>query len=226
MNDQLGDRMKKFEDAYRMHLSPRMPVIIRVDGKAFHTLTRGCEKPFDVTLGVCMDSTATALLDEVQGARFAYVQSDEISLFLCNYNTFQSQSWFDNNIQKMVSISAAVAATNFTLCWGKNEPVYFDSRVFILPENEVVNYFIWRQQDCTRNSIQMVAQSMFSHKELHGKSCGDLQEMMFQKGTNWNEFKAYWKRGRVVTKQGVDENIPVFSQDRAYIEKFMEVEEK
>jgi len=126
----------------------------------------------------------------------------------------------------MVSISAAVAATNFTLCWGKNEPVYFDSRVFILPENEVVNYFIWRQQDCTRNSIQMVAQSMFSHKELHGKSCGDLQEMMFQKGTNWNEFKAYWKRGRVVTKQGVDENIPVFSQDRAYIEKFMEVEEK
>lgn len=226
MIDPLGDRMKKYEDAYRMHLSPRMPVIIRVDGKAFHTLTRGCERPFDVNLGACMDSTATALLDEVQGARFAYVQSDEISLFLCNYNTFQSQSWFDNNIQKMVSISAAVAATNFTLCWGKNEPVYFDSRVFILPENEVCNYFLWRQNDATRNSIQMVAQSMFSHKELHGKSCGDLQEMMFQKGTNWNEFKAYWKRGRVVTKEGVDENIPVFSQDRAYIEKFMGVEEK
>lgn len=225
MPDTLGDRMKLYENAYRIQLPPRMPIIIRVDGKAFHTLTRGCEKPFDALLAAAMDSTATALLDEVQDARMAYVQSDEISLLLINYNKFTSQAWFDCNLQKMVSISAAVAAATFTMCWDKG-PAYFDSRAFIVPENEVVNYMLWRQQDATRNSIQMVAQSMFSHKQLHGKNCSALQEMTFQKGTNWNDFEPYWKRGRVVSREGVDRNIPIFSEDRKYIEKFMEIEDK
>jgi tRNA(His) 5'-end guanylyltransferase len=223
---ELGDRMKLFENAYRIYLPPRMPIIIRVDGKAFHTLTRGCEKPFDAMFAATMDSTATALLEEVQDARMAYVQSDEVSLLLIGYNTFASEHWFSNNLQKMVSISAAVAAATFTMCWGKEQPACFDSRVFILPENEVCNYMLWRQQDATRNSIQMVAQSMYSHKQLLGKNCNELQEMVFQKGINWNDYEPYWKRGRVITKEGIDRNIPIFTEDRQYIERFMEIEEK
>jgi tRNA(His) 5'-end guanylyltransferase len=111
------------------------------------------------------------------------------------------------------------------MCWDY-EPAYFDSRAFILPENEVCNYFLWRQQDCTRNSIQMVAQSMYSHKELHEKNSAELQEMTFQKGINWNDYEPYWKRGRVITHEGVDRGIPIFTEDRKYIEKFLEIEEK
>jgi len=222
---ELGDRMKLFENAYRIYLPPRMPVIIRVDGKAFHTLTRKCEKPFDALFAAVMDSTASALLEKVQDARMAYVQSDEISLLLIGYNTFASEPWFSNNLQKVVSISAAVASATFTMCWDY-EPAYFDSRAFILPENEVCNYFLWRQQDCTRNSIQMVAQSMYSHKELHEKNSAELQEMTFQKGINWNDYEPYWKRGRVITHEGVDRGIPIFTEDRKYIEKFLEIEEK
>lgn len=230
-NSSLGDRMKGYENAFRIHFSRRLPIIIRVDGKAFHTFTRGCERPFDAMLGATMDAAATALLEAVQDARLAYVQSDEISLLLINYNRFTSQAWFDCNLQKMVSISASAATAGFNRCWHSinenNAAAHFDSRVFIIPEAEVNNYFIWRQQDATRNSIQMVGQDNFSHKQLHEKSCSDIQEMLFtQKGINWNDFEAYWKRGRVVTKEGVDRNIPIFSQDRSYIEKFLEIEEK
>jgi tRNA(His) guanylyltransferase len=221
---ELGDRMKTYEDAHRIYLPPRMPVILRVDGKAFHTLTRGCKEPFDADFGVAMDKTAEALINGIQGVRVAYIQSDEISLLLVNYNTFNSQAWFDGNIQKMVSVSAAIAAVAFTKAWGKD--AHFDSRVFIIPEAEVVNYFVWRQQDATRNSINMVGQSLFSHRELMHKSTSAVQEMCFQKGTNWNDVETYWKRGRIITSEGIDREIPIFSQDRTYLEKFMEIEEK
>ena len=188
----LGDRMKNYENALRQYITPRMPVIMRIDGKAFHSLTRGCKKPFDEDFASAMDCTAKKLLDEIQNSRMAYVQSDEISILLIDYNTFQSQQWFGGNIQKMVSVSASISGVEFSQIFGKNG--YFDSRIFILPESEVVNYFIWRQQDCTRNSVSSVAQSLYSPKQLHQKSNSNMQDMIFDKGVNWNNYKSYWKR--------------------------------
>lgn len=221
--------MKKYENHYRFKVLPRSPVIIRVDGKAFHTLTRDCTKPFDESFGECMDYTARMLVEEVQNARIAYVQSDEISLLLVDYNTYGTQQWFDGNLQKMVSISASVASVAFSSYW--ESPAYFDSRAFVLPREEVTNYFIWRQQDATRNSIQMVGQAYFSHKELQRKSCNDIQHMLLtEKNVNWDKVATEWKRGRCFYRIPghrdivEDFEIPVFTQDRQFIEQFLNVE--
>jgi len=226
----LADRMKRYESIYHeIYLQPRTPVIIRVDGKAFHTLTRSCKRPFDEDFGRAMDYTATALLNEVQCSRFAYIQSDEISLLLIDYNKFDSCQWFDGNLQKIISVSASIATAAFCEFWtedGFKKKVFFDSRAFSLSEREVVNYFIWRQQDATRNSIQMVAQALYSHKQLLNKNADEQQEMIFQKGQNWNDLSPYWKRGRVAIKDKVDKKIPIFSKKRKYIEKFMKIDEE
>jgi tRNA(His) guanylyltransferase len=255
--DSLGDRMKSYEDCYRTQLPSRMPVIIRIDGKAFHTYTAKCKKPVDTGLVECMNDTAIALCKSVQGCQIAYVQSDEISLLLTNYQGMDTQSWFDNNIQKMVSISASVASVTFTSnsykIWGYQndakgyetnipilKPAYFDSRVFVLPKEEVTNYFLWRQQDATRNSVQMLARSLYSHKQCDNKNNSELQELCFQKGFNWNDCPTSQKRGRCIIKTKsvksgtnpktgqvflanrsewvVDNEIPIFSQDRRYID--------
>jgi tRNA(His) 5'-end guanylyltransferase len=209
-----------------------MPVIIRVDGKAFHTYTRECARPFDSNLADVMIYTARKMCDEIQGACLAYTQSDEISFLLHNYRKLTSQPWFDNQVQKMCSVAAGMASAYFTAesyqIWDpeKIRPAVFDARVFVLPEAEVCNYFLWRQQDATRNSIQMLARSLYSHKECHEKNGSELQEMCFQKGQNWNDLHVRWKRGVCVKQQKVDLEIPVFSQDRNYIEELLKVEEE
>jgi tRNA(His) guanylyltransferase len=259
-NDSLGDRMKTYESAYRITLPIRMPVILRIDGKAFHTYTKGCKRPVDKGLVDCMDETAKYLCKNIQGAQVSYVQSDEISILLNNYHEIDTQSWFDNNLQKMVSISASMASVAFTMnswrIWGYDEqdydgnecgspilkPAYFDSRAFVMPESDVCNYFLWRQQDATRNSVQMLARTLYSHKQLENKANAELQELCFQKGINWNDCPTTQKRGRCIVKQTslkegknpktgevfmaqrsewvVDTEIPVFSQDRNYINGF------
>lgn len=262
-NDNLGDRMKSYEDCYRSFLPIRMPVILRIDGKAFHTYTKGCKRPVDQGLVDCMNDTAIELCKKVQGCQVAYVQSDEISLLVNNYQEIDTQSWFDNNLQKMVSISASIASVTFTMnsdkIWGKDcveggdgypvcmpirKPAYFDSRAFVMPKEDVVNYFLWRQQDATRNSVQMLARTLYSHKELENKNNSELQEMCFQKGINWNDCPVPQKRGRCIVKKTVikmscgsnpkanygetirhvwqvDNNIPIFSADRNYIGQFV-----
>jgi tRNA(His) 5'-end guanylyltransferase len=166
-----------------------MPVILRLDGKAFHTFTSGMNKPFDRHLIYFMQETTKYLLENIQNAVLGYTQSDEISILLMNYNKFDTESWFDNNLQKMVSVSAAMASSFFTYKYNKADEhdmdkqyvtspkfIQFDSRAFVLPEAEVNNYFISRQNDCQRNSIQMVAQSLYSHKSLQKLSCPQLIE--------------------------------------------------
>lgn len=246
-NDSLGDRMKSYEDAYRLSLPIRMPVILRIDGKAFHSYTKDCEKPVDNDLVKCMNDTASYLCKNVQGCQLAYVQSDEISLLLVNYKELDSQSWFDNNLQKMVSISSALASSYFTSIsnkiFGEIKLAQFDSRAFVLPKEDVCNYFIWRQQDATRNSVQMLARSLYSHKECDNLNNSELQELCWKKGENWNDCPTSQKRGRCIVKLTgprpalnlktgeytvaersyweVDNEIPVFSQDRTYIEKYV-----
>ena len=261
--DSLGDRMKSYEDCYRIHLPIRMPIIVRIDGKAFHSYTKGCKKPVDEGLVSVMNETARYLCDNIQGTKLAYVQSDEISLLITNYEDVNTQSWFDNNLQKMASVSASMAGAIFTMnsyrIWDKNKdvewsdyvpyapedmrPAFFDSRVFVMPKEDICNYFLWRQQDATRNSVQMLARSLYSHKECENMNNSQLQEMIFQKGINWNDCPVPQKRGRCIVKQTVekeaynphekklvkalrsewvvDNNIPVFSADRSYIDKYV-----
>lgn len=221
--DSLGDRMKgQYEDRFRFMLPRRTYTLVRCDGKAFHTFTRKCQKPNDIHLAAAMDAGAVALCKEASGVSFAYVQSDEISILLTDFTLPTTEAWFDGNVQKIVSVSAAVVTEAFNAAYPRSGAV-FDARVFCIPDPvEVENYFIWRQQDATRNSIQGLAQSKFSAKQLHGKNTAEMQEMLFQScGLNWNDEEPYWKRGRTIVKDtdgwDVDRNIPVFTQDRAYL---------
>lgn len=232
--DSLGDRMKEYENVNRTHLTKRLPVIIRIDGRSFHTLTRSMQKPFDKNFILCMQQTLKDLVKNIDTCVFGYCQSDEISLLLINYKNLNTEAWFKNNIQKIVSISASIATASFNKYFSENfilgnAMVNFDSRVFTLPKEEVVNYFIWRQNDATRNSIQMLARSNFSHKELHKKSCNDIQEMLFsKKGINYNDLETYKKRGTCCYYENqtyiLDYEIPIFTQDRKYIEKFVNLD--
>ena len=227
MNDGLGDIMKSYENVWRQKLIPRMPAIIRLDGKAFHSFTKGMQKPYDYNLRLSMDIAAKTILDEVSTARFAYSQSDEINILLIDYNKFNTQQYVDGNIQKITSICASIAGASLTLSYGRC--AYFDARVFSLPESEISNYFIWRQQDATRNAIQSAARSFFSHKECLNKSCDELQEMMWQeKSVNFDTYPIWFKRGRIVRKKErpiVDDQIPIFTKDRSYLLQYMEIEE-
>ncbi len=219
MNDLLGKRMKEqYEDRFRYKLLRRVPTIIRIDGKAFHTYTRGLNKPFDKGLIEDMQETMRFLCKEIQGVKLGYCQSDEISLLITDYDTINTSAWFDYNLQKMCSVSASLATSEFNRkrnsrklseLWDTdldNEDLLnqfseycektfanFDSRVFqIADQEEVVNYFIWRYFDAKRNSISMLAQSLYSPKELEGKNTTIQQEMCLDKGQNWNEL--HWSK--------------------------------
>lgn len=238
--DSLGDRMKGYEIAARTALPRRMPVIMRVDGKAFHTYTRGLARPFDVRFTDAMDNVAIALCAEIQGAQMAYVQSDEISILIHGYKRFASASWFDNEVQKMTSVAGSIAGATMTaasvVVFGDMRLAYFDARVAIYPEAEVCNYFVWRQQDAVRNSIQMSAQALYSQRQLHGKPCSELQDMIHAKGQNWNDLPTRQKRGRCVVREvyavgdatrsrwTVDNEIPTFTADREYIDRLLALE--
>lgn len=243
MSDPIGDRMKgQYENRTRYSLPRRTYTIIRVDGKAFHTFTRGCKRPFDKDLMDVMDETALELCKGIQGAAFAYTQSDEISILLTDFTKITTDAWFDGNVQKITSVSASIATAAFNSMWfgGQVEgeprerlkPALFDSRVFTIPDStEVMNYFIWRQQDAVRNSIQMVSQSLYSQKELHGKSSNEQQEMIFQKGINWNNYTAREKRGGLI---GYNEfegkwqamECPTFTQERYVLDALIPQYEK
>ncbi len=227
----LGDRMKKqYEDRTRTKLPRRTYTIIRLDGVHFHTYTKGFRRPFDHVLMGVLDRATIDLCHIVDGIKFAYVQSDEVSLLLTDFTNPTTESWFDGNIQKLVSVSASTLTAYFNEYMGRVKPeqrykplATFDSRVFTIPDStEVENYFIWRQQDWVRNSIQAVAQSLYSPKQLHKKNNNELQEMIFQKGVNWNNYPIPIKRGRIVKKHEskgwtIDNEIPIFTQDKNYL---------
>lgn len=245
----LGDRMKRYESVPKNYLMRRQPAIIRLDGKAFHSFTRGFVKPFDDYMIEAMQQTMLYLCKEIQGCVFGYTQSDEISLVICDYHKLDTDAWFGYNVQKMVSISASMATLKFNkvfselveglyvsgdelddIIGGMPIEVYFDnlqdaahrgaifdSRVFNVPIEEVNNYLLWRQRDATRNSIQGLAQSLYSHKQLEGISSKNLQNKMFtEKGVNWNDLPTHKKRGscciKVFNSWIIDETPPIFSQ--------------
>lgn len=233
-NDSLGDRMKGYENVTRNKLMRRGYTIIRIDGKAFHSYTKGLIRPFDDGLIQDMNNTAIYLCKNIMGVKLGYVQSDEISLILTDFDNLNTEAWFDNNIQKMASVADSMATAKFnhlrTIRIIKNSTTSendglltihphqkdimeiklaeFDARVFQVPNREeVINYLIWRQQDAIRNSISSVAQSLYSHKELYNVNTNQMQELIFQKGINWNNYKTREKRGGVIRK--ITEIIPM-----------------
>ena len=230
-NSNLAVRMKEFyENVPKTNLMRRIPVVIRIDGKAFHTFTKGFKRPFDEVLIKTMQETTKYLCENIQGCVLGYTQSDEISLVLVDYQRFETSAWFDYEVQKMCSIAASMATMAFNKFFYENVFLYngmasvdmsnkkypykevyakavkkgamFDARVFNIPKEEVTNYIYWRQLDASRNSIQMVGQANFSHKELQNKSCNDIQDMLMeQKGINWNDYPTVCKRGTAVIKK-------------------------
>lgn len=239
--------MKGYEKVTATKLMRRTPVIIRIDGKAFHTMTKRWElnRPFDERMHKAMAETTLTLCHEIQNAVFGYTQSDEISILLRDWDAIGTQQWFDGKVQKICSVAASIATIRFAM-WGmygqfldifdhELAPM-FDARVYNIPKEEVVNYFIWRQQDATRNSVQMLGRAYFSHKELHGKSNEQVQEMLWkQHGVNWDQIDTWKKRGSCVrllsdSEDGVpfqklyhDSNPPIFTQDRDYMGCYVNV---
>ena len=280
VHDDLGVRMKTFyEKIPKTKLMSRCPFAIRIDRKACHKFTRGFHKPFDEILIKSMQETMKYLCENIQGCVLGYTQSDEITLILVDYKKLTSSAWFDYEVQKICSIAASMATMAFnkffrdnvgdylyenyddqyladyikTLQNAVNKGAMFDARCFNIPKEEVTNLVYWRQLDASRNSIQMVGQANFSHKELQNKSCNDIQDMlMTQKGINWNDLPTYQKRGSccvrnkiVIESDGVmvtaqlrdtsksenewiiDTDIPIFKDEgREYIDKLVFIGEE
>lgn len=217
----IGDRMKNnYENRYRYSLPRRTNTIIRLDGKCFHSLTKNIQKPFDSNFMQCMISAAMVLCKTLSGFKFAYIQSDEISILLTDYDSINTEAWFDGNVSKILSISAATVSVAFSDLY--KQPALFDSRCFVIPDiEEVRNYFIWRQQDASRNSINMAAQSVYTQKQLDGKNVNEVHDMLMAKGINWNDYTVFEKRGMSIKRvEGELQFVepPIFTTDRAFID--------
>lgn len=271
MTANLEARMKGYEAVSSIKLVRRMPVVIRVDGKAFHTLTRGFAQPFDVVFRKTMCEVMQYLCENIENCVIGYTQSDEITLVLCDYATTETQAWFDDKVQKLCSISASMATAMFNkyfadnvACedlgepWNSGMEFYsqrtthnagyhtkdgavkigmFDSRCFNVPREDVENCLLWRQMDAERNSVQGLGQAYFSHSELHKKAKNDILNMLIEdRGVDWATYPTWFKRGAccikepktIITPNGeevvrqkwvLDLEIPVFSRDREYIQK-------
>lgn len=267
IKDDLGSRMKEFyENISKTKLMRRTPVAIRIDGKAFHTFTRGFKKPFDDILIQAMTDTTEYLCKNIQGCVFGYTQSDEITLILIDYQTLNTSAWFDYEVQKICSIAASMATLKFnmtfkeailneewewknsltpqsveiqkahsdyiaTLKKAAQKGAMFDARCFNIPKEEVANLVYWRQLDAMRNSVQMVAQANFPHKELQGLNQEALKgKLCLEKNIIWDNYPIYKQRGTAVYKSAfgdwiIDKCMPILKCNWHYIQDLINVGE-
>ena len=267
-NDSLGARMKMYEQQSRSFLKRKTPVIVRLVGCHFHTVSRGFDKPFDVAIERAMKHTMLFLCSHIQGCVLGYTQSDEITLVLVDYKNIDTSAWFDYNIQKCASVAASMATLAFNKFFDNNMDEYgrehiedwdeggtsrtlspdervslkiaetyykayqkgamFDARAFNVPKEEVCNNLLWRQNDATRNSIQMVGRAYFSDRQLYKKTTSDIQKMLIQEGIHWSNYPTKYKRGSCCirktdeatgrSKWVIDNEIPIFKgEGRKYI---------
>lgn len=202
--DKLGDRIKQdFEDRTRFLLPRRTYGVLRLDGKAFHTYTKGCQQPFDAQLMQDMDQTAIAVCEQVQGAKIAFVQSDEITVVFTDFDTVETHQWFNGNIQKISSVSASMATAYFNqLRASYGKLAFFDARVFAVPIRlEVFNTLLWRQIDAAKNSVQMVARHYLGHKICQGQSTQQLKDLLRKNQTPWENCPRGFQQGRIIIKE-------------------------
>lgn len=208
--ESLGDRMKFYEHEFAVHgkAMKGIPLLARLDGKSFHSFTRGMARPYSQPMSLCMIGTTKYLVDETN-ALVGYTQSDEISLLWFLEADSKSEYMFSGKGSKLISILAAKATAKFNQLVAEHMPEYsrrlpvFDCRLWQVPtKDEAVNAFLWRELDATKNSISMAAHSMFSHKSLHGMSGSEKQERMWkERGVNWNDYPAFFKRGTYVQRK-------------------------
>lgn len=248
--DSLATRMKGYESISKIFLIRKRPVIVRLDGKSFHTFTRGFKKPFDEVIIYTMQETMRYLCKNIQGCVLGYTQSDEITLILCDYQKPNTDAWFGYSVQKITSVAASLATFAFNKTFNDHvslhyEPVspyrkaaeqgaIFDARAFNLPIEEVNNLLVWRQQDAIRNSVQALSQSLFSHRELQGKSCDELKEKMFvEKDVDWYSIPSVKKYGACCIKKTniklkqeweIDDTIPIFHRNPNYVNNLITFE--
>lgn len=247
ITDNLGTRMKGYEQRNQYWLQKRIPVCIRVDMRAGHTFTRDFKRPFDEIFIKSIQKTAKYMCENIAGAIFSYQQSDEITIILQDYKNLNTEAWFNYRTDKLCSIAASMATLAFnkyfneyvedwwlspfvgsqeeyeqkkylynTYTIAANKGAMFDARCFNIPKEEVTNLIYWRQLDAARNSIQMVGQAYFSHKELQNKSCSDIQDMLMEKyNINWNDFPTTQKRGSCAVRMEI-QNPNVDIKDGAY----------
>ena len=243
VHDELGKRMKGYENECNRKLVKKLPVIVRIDGRAFHTFTKKLNKPFDDLLIDTMHETMRYLCKHVAGCVLGYCQSDEISLLLQDYKNEETQPWFEYRTNKLCSVTAAMATFAFNrifenkvaefydLCcenrtlFDENEEriktlfdccdkgAMFDARAFTLPFNEVTNYFYWREADAIRNSIEMVGHANFSQNQLHKVNTDGIKKMLFEKGIDYDKIPIYKQRGVCCIKT----KMPLFSPDNKQV---------
>ncbi len=239
--DTLGNRMKVYEANALEYNKSECPVVIRLDGNSFHTWVKKArlKKPFDERFIEVMQKTTLAICETIPGCVMGYTQSDEISIAIRCDQSEKSMPWFGNRIQKLCSISASICTANFNKyaksIIGEDTPMaYFDSRVIYMPNaDEVINCFIWRQNDCIKNSVSSLAQSMFSTKELLNKHQDEQIAMMLDKNVDWNKIDNWKKYGAFVHRKiekgeyngqeyerrafYIDKEIPRFTADKQFL---------
>jgi tRNA(His) 5'-end guanylyltransferase len=214
--DNLGDRMKQYEfQETSRRLLPGLPIYARIDGRGFSRFTRGMHRPYDQRMSAAMVLTTKSLVEDTH-ATIGYVQSDEISLVWMPSNNEGVQAWFDGKTMKMASVLAGLATASFVralfLEFGleeglalMNQAPHFDARVISMPgDMEAANMMLWRNMDATKNAISMAASHYYSHKELQGRSGSEKQEMLWQKGINFNDYPDFFKRGTFVRRDTVE----------------------
>jgi len=203
----IGRRMKEhYEDRTRFYLPRRTNTIIRLDGVAFHTYTKNLEKPYDENLRYAMAMATKEVVKRSAGSVFGYFFSDEISILFQDSKTPETEAWFDGCIQKMASVSASMASLAFYNTIKSYDFAFFDARVFTIPDPvEVQNYFLWRQLECKRGFINMLAQMHFSPKELHGKNNNQRLEMLASKNVLLENYGRELLYGNVLHKSTISD---------------------
>lgn len=213
--DKLGDKHKRFEEVASHVLMPDTPWIVRMDGVAFHTFTKGISKPFDPDMTHCMQKTAMDMTEAYKPA-LTYVQSDEITM--CFVPT--SEVIYGGKISKLCSTFAAKASVIFNDAVRRHishkcgmMPI-FDARVFNVPSlDDMAENLLWRQEDAVRNSVSMACHANFSDKELLHKTSGERREMLKSIGIDWNDYPTHSKMGTFYRKEKIENIITKESYD-------------
>lgn len=209
-------RMKTYESKETSRkLIPCLPIYIRLDGRSFSYLCKDMEKPYDVRMHRIMSRVTESLVSGIHCC-IGYTQSDEINLVLKGFEN-NKDALFGNRIFKLTSTIAGTASSVFLLSYweefGKedypNIIPSFDCRVINLPnKTETANMILWRNMDASRCAVNSAARYYFSHEELMHKSGPEKQEMLFQKGVNWDNYPEHFKRGIFFVKKEKQDYIP------------------
>lgn len=225
----LDERMKQYEGVFHAHLVRRTPVIVRVDGRSFHQVTKHWKSdgPFSEHFMAVMVNAAQELASQMQGCLLGYVQSDEASFLLSDWQKVTTESWFGYDVQKVASIAAAEMTMAFNnLADSRAAQGTFDARAFNVPKEEVANYFLWRARDWSRNSLQMYARHFFSQKELHLKGRDEMHEMLHAIGKNWTTDNSPRARNGAWLVNGSEQNetLPRYAEIFELVETLVNAE--